>query len=244
MHEPFDITTIIFAVLAVFVVWKLRSVLGTRTGNERPPFDPFAARRKAREGSANPVGETGTVIRLPGAADDRASEPAPAPAGPGEQWAGFVNPDTRAAEGLDRIKSADPSFSAAGFMEGARAAYEMIVSAYAAGDRNTLAPLLAKDVLDSFTASIAQREAQGHKIETTFVSMDKSVIEDAQLRGRSAQITVRFQPKLINVTRDREGAVVDGSPDQVADVTDLWTFARDVGARDPNWKLVATETAG
>ena len=74
--------------------------------------------------------------------------------------------------------------------------------------------------------------------------MEKSVIEDAQLRGRSAQITIRFQPKLITVTRDRDGAVVDGSPDQVVDVTDLWTFARDIDARDPNWKLVATETVG
>ena len=241
MHEPFDITTVIFAVLAVFVVWKLRSVLGTRTGTERPPFDPFAARRKASDAQANAAGETGKIIRLPGA-DARPSEAAPVATGAGEQWADFVNPDTRAAEGLDRIKSADPSFSAAAFIEGARAAYELIVSAYASGDRNALTPLLSKDVLDSFGASIAEREAKGRKIETTFVSMDKSVIEDAQLRDRSAQITVKFQPKLITVTRDRDGAVVDGSPDQVADVTDLWTFARPIDAPDPNWKLVATET--
>lgn len=242
MHEPFDITTVIFALLAVFVVWKLRSVLGTRTGTERPPFDPFAARRKAGEANAKASGETGTVIRLPGAPEGRATESAPAAPVAGEQWADFVNPETRAAEGLERIKNSDPSFSAAAFVEGARAAYELIVSAYAAGDRNALAPLLSKDVLDSFGASIAEREAQGRKIETTFVSMDKSLIEDAQLRDRSAQITVRFQPKLITVTRDRDGAVVDGSPDQVADVTDLWTFARNTDARDPNWKLVATET--
>ena len=243
MHEPFDISTVIFAVLAIFVVWKLRSVLGTRTGTERPPQDPFAARRKAREGNPNAAGETGTVIRLPGAAEERPSD-SPGPTAPVDPWLGFANPDTRAADGLARIKAADPAFSVQGFIEGARAAYEMIVLAYAAGDRNTLVPLLAKDVLDSFSASISDREAQGRKIETTFVSMDKSVIEDAQLKDRSAQITVRFQPKLITVTRDRDGTVVEGSPDQVAEVTDLWTFARDVGARDPNWRLVATETVG
>lgn len=241
MHEPFDVTTVIFAVLAVFVIWKLRSVLGTRTGNERPPFDPFAARRKASDARANAAGETGTVIRLPGA-DVRTNETEPAPHVADEQWADFVDPNSPAAEGLDRIKRADPSFSAASFIEGARAAYELIVSAYAAGDRSALAPLLSKDVLDSFGASIGEREAKGLKIETTFVSMDKSLIEDAQLRDRTAQITVRFQPKLVTVTRDRDGTVVEGSPDQVAEVTDLWTFARAIDERDPNWKLVATET--
>lgn len=244
MHEPFDISTVVFAVLAVFVVWKLRSVLGTRTGNERPPFDPFAARRKPGEGDPKAQGETGTVIRLPGAADGRASEGTPTSPASGEQWANFVNPETRATEGLERIRTADPSFSASAFIDGARAAYEMIVLAYAAGDRQALAPLLSTDVLDSFSASIAQREAQGHKVETTFVAMDRSVIEDAQLREQTAQITVRFQPKLITLTRDRDGAVVDGSPDQVSDVTDLWTFARNIDARDPNWRLVATETIG
>ena len=236
MHQPFDITTVIFALLAVFVVWKLRSVLGTRTGQERPPFDPFAARRKARDGNANPA-ETGTVIRLPGSPDSKVAPPPPP-----EDWAKFIEPGSSAAEGLARIRAADPSFSPQGFVEGARAAYEMIVLAFASGDRAALSPLLAKDVFDSFSAALAERERKGHTVETTFVSMEKALIADAQLRGRTAQVAVKFQPQLISVTHDRDGTVVDGSTDQVADVTDLWTFAREAGSRDPNWKLVATET--
>ena len=240
MHQPFDITTVIFAVLAVFVVWKLRSVLGTRTGTERPPYDPFEARRKARESGANPPpGETGTVIRLPGAADPKA-EPQRPPAA--EQWDKLIEPGSRAADGLEQIRRADPGFSAQGFIDGARAAYEMIVMAFAAGDRSVLEPLLAKDVFDSFATAIADREQKGHKVETTFVSMEKVLIADAQLRGKTAQIAVKFHPQLITVTRDRDGEVVDGSTDHVADVIDLWTFARDADSRNPNWKLVATET--
>ena len=243
MHEPFDVTTIVFAVLAVFVVWKLRSVLGTRTGNERPPYDPFAARRKAGQGNPPPAGETGKVIRLPGAPEERAADAAQSvsPAEPAEAWAKFVAPGSAAA-GLEAISSADPAFSVPAFMEGARAAYEMIVTSFAKGDRQTLAPLLAKDVYDGFAASIAEREAKGHRVDTTFVSMNQAVIEDAALRGRTAQIGVRFQPQMITVTRDPAGAIVGGSPDQVADVVDLWTFARDVDSRNPNWTLIATET--
>lgn len=118
----------------------------------------------------------------------------------------------------------------------------MIVLAFAAGDRATLEPLLARDVFDSFSAAITDREGRGHKVETTFVSMEKALIADAQMRGRTAQVAVKFQPQLITVTRDRDGAIVDGSTDHVADVTDLWTFARDINSRDPNWRLVATET--
>ena len=239
MHQPFDITTVIFALLAVFVVWKLRSVLGTRTGQERPPFDPFAARRKAREGNGTAAGETGTVIRLPGSSDARGEAQRQTA---GERWANLIEPNSRAGDGLERIRTADPNFSAEAFLAGARSAYEMIVQAFAAGDRAALEPLLAKDVFDSFSAAIADREARGHKVDTTFVSMEKALITDAQLRGRTAQVVVKFEPQLITVTHDRDGAVVDGSTEHVADVTDLWTFARDTDARDPNWRLVATET--
>lgn len=242
MHEPFDITTVIFAALAVFVVWKLRSVLGTRTGTERPPFDPFAQRRKAREANPNPPGETGTVIRLPGASDERVAEAA-RETSERDAWTKLVGGDaTLVLDNLERIRAADPGFSPPAFVEGARAAYEMIVAAFAKGDKATLTPLLAREVLESFSASIAEREAAGRTMETTFVALDKALIEDAQLRGRVAQITMRFQPKMISVTRDRNGDVVDGSPDRVSDVTDLWTFARESGSPDPNWKLVATET--
>ncbi len=243
MHESFDITTVIFAVLVVFVVWKLRSVLGTRTGTERPPHDPFAERRKTRDAKPGTPGETGTIIRLPGAGDPRVPE-AQRQAPERDGWAKFVSPDaTSALDGLDRIKAADAAFSPADFVQGARMAYEMIITAFAKGDRTALKPLLGRDVLDGFSASIAEREAAGHTLETTFVSLDKALIEDAQLRGRTAHITMRFQPQLISVTRNREGEAIEGAPDQVNQVTDLWTFARESGAPDPNWKLVATETA-
>ncbi len=253
MHQPFDISTVIFAVLAIFVVWKLRSVLGTRTGTERPPFDPFEARRKLREGKsahdatssdrsngAEPPRGPGTVIRLPGA-DDTVADPAKVPADRAESWTEAVEPGSRALDGLVKIAAADPTFTAESFMTGARAAYEMIVMGFAAGDREALKPLLARDVYDGFNAAITSREERGQKNETTFVSTEKSLVRDAHIKGRTAQVAILFHSKMIAVTRDRDGAVVEGAPDQVGDVFDLWTFAREVGSRDPNWKLVATE---
>ena len=247
MQQSFDPSIIIFAVLAIFVVWKLRSVLGTRTGTERPPFDPFEARRKLREGKsdrnaapAEPGRGPGQVIPLP-RGDDR-SAPSVAPAvDPAAAWREHVEPGSTALDGLGRIAAADRNFEPNGFMQGARGAYEMIVKGFADGDRATLKPLLAKDVFDGFDAAIAAREARGEKNETTFVSTEKSLIHDAHLRGRTAQVTIRFQSKMITVTRGADGTVTDGSPDQVADVFDPWTFAREVDARDPNWRLVATE---
>ena len=248
MHQPFDPSIIVFAALAIFVVWKLRSVLGTRTGTERPPFDPFEARRKLREGKAGrdaappePGRGPGQVIPLQRGEAPRPAEPARPAADPAEQWRGLVEPGAQALDGLVKIGAADPSFTAASFMGGARAAYEMIVGGFAAGDRAALKPLLAKDVYDGFEAAIAAREARGERNETTFVSTDTSLVHDAQLRGRTAQVTIRFQSKMISVTRDSSGNVIDGAPDRVAEVFDLWTFAREVDARDPNWRLVATE---
>jgi predicted lipid-binding transport protein (Tim44 family) len=244
MNEPFDISTVIFALLAVFVVWKLRSVLGTRTGNERPPFDPFASRRKLRDptpNGANGTAETGKVIRMPGLPEERPANGGTAAPDAAAPWMPYVQPGSRALDGLVLIGQLDPSFTAAAFMNGARAAYEIIVTAFAAGQRDTLAPLLAKDVLEGFATAIVDREARGDKVEMTFVSMEKSMIEEAQLRGRTAQVTIRFQARLISVTRNREGTVIEGSPDQTAEIIDVWTFARDVDSRNPNWRLVATE---
>jgi predicted lipid-binding transport protein (Tim44 family) len=105
-----------------------------------------------------------------------------------------------------------------------------------------LRDLLSRDVFEGFAAAIADREKRGETVDTTFVSIDKATIEEAELRGKSAQITVRFQSKLISATRDREGIIIDGAADKVVDVTDIWTFARDTSQRDPNWKLIATES--
>ena len=236
MQDSLDITTVVFAVLAIFVLFKLRSVLGTRTGNERPPADPFS-RPRPDEKAADPAASDGNVIRLPGAAvRDQADT-----ATPQDRWGALAQPT--AFEGLDAIAAADPAFTGKSFLAGAGSAYEMIIAAFAAGNTEMLKGLLAQDVFDSFAGAISARQARGETVETTFVSMDKSLIAEAQLRGKTAQITVRFASKLITATHDKAGAVIDGSTEKVVDVIDVWTFAREAGARDPNWKLVATESA-
>ncbi len=235
MQEPFDITTIIFALLAAFVVWKLRSVLGTRTGHERPPQE-----RPGRVGPAEDGKPEGKVIRLPGASTDASAGADEGRVG-AERWAPFAAPGSGVAAGFDQIAALDPTFRPREFVEGAKSAYEMIIGAFAVGERQTLKGLLAKDVYDSFATAIAERESRGETVETTFVSIDKCDYVDVQMRGKTANVSVRFQSKLISATRDRSGAVIDGNPDKVVDMVDIWTFARDITSRDPNWRLVATE---
>jgi predicted lipid-binding transport protein (Tim44 family) len=238
MHDVFDIYTIIFLALAVFIFLRLRSVLGQRTGRERPPYDPYSARDKMR-----PAAEK--VISLPNRAAETqkpAEKPADVPAAtPTDRWNGVAAAGSPVAAGLDAIVAADPKFDAKHFVAGARSAYEMIVTAFAEGDRRALKDLLSRDVYDGFDGAIADREKKGNKLETRFVSIDSADITGAETRGRTAQVTVRFVSQLVSVTRDAQGVVVDGNPDKVTDVTDVWTFARDVSSRDPNWKLVATE---
>lgn len=228
----FDIYTIIFLALAVFIFMRLRSVLGQRTGRERPPYDPYSARDTVRPAD--------NVVALPGRTADKQPPPVEA-LPPAERWKGIAQPGTPLAGGLDAIVSEDKSFDPQHFIAGARAAYEMIVNAYAEGDRRTLKNLLSREVYEGFEAVIRDREARGETVETKFVSIDTTDITAAEMRGKTAQITVRFVSQLISVTRDRAGNVIDGSPDKVTEVTDVWTFARDISTRDPNWKLVATE---
>ncbi|WP_131833339.1 Tim44/TimA family putative adaptor protein [Ancylobacter aquaticus] len=240
----FDIYTIIFLALAVFIFIRLRSVLGQRTGRERPPYDPYSRRDAAKA----PAGPGDKVVNFPGTANDTA--PLPTPVEPVEdaepspaRWAGVAEVGSAVANGLDAIAAQERDFDAKHFLTGARAAYEMIVVAFAHGDRAALKDLLARDVFDGFSAAITEREQRGETMETQFVGIEKADIVEADARGNSAQITVRFLSQLISVTHDKQGGVVDGDPEQVADVTDVWTFARELGARDPNWKLVATEAA-
>jgi len=225
--QELDATTIIFAALAIFVLFKLRSVLGTRTGEERPPFNPFERRApaEAEEGS--------NVIRMPGSG--------PAPQTPEQRWGDYG--ERYAFAGLEAIAAADAQFNRKDFANGARSAYEFIVTAFAQGNRDALRDLLSADVFENFEAAIAAREERHEKSETHFVSIDKVWIEEAQLRDRTAQVTVQFTSKIITVTRNAAGEVVDGSTDRIVDVVDVWTFAREAGASDPNWRLVATEAA-
>jgi predicted lipid-binding transport protein (Tim44 family) len=229
----FDIYTIIFLALAVFIFLRLRSVLGQRTGRERPPYDPYSARDAVHSSNDN-------VVALPNRGGEAPAASTPATE-PEERWKGIAEPGSALAAGLDAVIHGDPSFDAKHFVVGARQAYEMIVTAYAEGDRRTLRSLLSKDVYEGFDNAIRERETKGETAETRFVSIDRSDITAAEVRGSSAQVTVRFVSQLVSVTRDRSGNVIDGNPDKVTDVTDVWTFARDLGSRDPNWKLVGTE---
>ena len=235
MQDVFDIYTIIFLALAVFIFLRLRSVLGQRTGRERPPYDPYSAREPAGQASDK-------VVALPNRKPEAVtSQPAESAVPAGERWKGVAEPGSELAAGLDAVVGADPTFDPKHFLTGARAAYEMIVTAYAEGDRRTLKNLLSRDVYEGFDAAIGEREKRGETVESRFVSIDSADITGAELRGRSTQVTVRFLSQLISATRDKQGNVVDGNAEKVSEVTDVWTFARDVGTRDPNWKLVATE---
>jgi predicted lipid-binding transport protein (Tim44 family) len=235
MQDVFDFWWIIYATIAVVIFVKLRSVLGQRTGRERPPYDPYSARDTVRPSTND------NVVALPARAAEPVPKPADAAVPAADRWSGIAEPGSAVATGLDSIAREDKSFDGKHFIAGARAAYEMIVTAFAEGDRRSLKNLLSRDVYDGFEAAIREREAKGETAESRFVSIDKSDITDAELRGRTAQITIRFVSQLVSITRDRDGAVIEGNPEKVTDVTDVWTFARDLSSRDPNWKLVATE---
>ena len=222
-----DLPTVIFALVALFVAYKLRSVLGMRSDSERPTGGLLAPLRRA-PGPANPV--------VP--VDAAPPGPTP-PAAAADRWMGVADP--AAWSGLDAIAAADKSFSPEGFVSGARGAYEIIVHAFAAGEAATLRGLMAADAFANFDNAIRARTAAGHTVSTTVVSIDGATIVAAQLAGTMAQIGVRFASKLASVTRDRAGTVVDGSPTEVADHLDLWTFMRDPRSRDPNWRLTATQ---
>lgn len=230
----FDIYTIIFLALAVFIFLRLRSVLGQRTGRERPPYDPYSSARDALRPSPGDK-----VVALPGRAPD--TQKSTEPVEPVDRWKGIAEPGSALANGLDAIAREDKSFDVNQFITGARAAYDMIVTAYAAGDTRQLKNLLGREVFEGFETAIKDRDSRGEKVETRFVSIDGADLVAAELRGKTAQVTVRFQSQLVSVTRDKSGNVIDGSADKVTEVTDVWTFARDISSRDPNWKLVATE---
>ncbi len=230
--EFFDFGTIFFLVAAIVIFFQLRNVLGRRTGNERPPFDPYTTARADTKPEGAPGENVVSLPRRKGAAEidnTYAAIDAAAPAG------------TELNRGLRAIYDADPSFDPKTFVEGAKMAYEMIVMAYADGDRRTLKNLLSREVHDGFVAAIADRESRNEKIQSSFVGIDKAEIVNAEMKGSEAHVTLRIVSELISATRNADGEVIDGDPEKVAEVKDVWTFARDTRSRDPNWKLVATE---
>lgn len=218
---------ILFAMIAAFLVLRLRSVLGRRTGHQRRVENPLARRGAEQENGK----ASDNVVELP----DRSR---------GARDAAFetVDDSDPLAAGLTQIRIADPNFDPEGFAHGARAAFEMIVQAYAEGDLKTLRNMLNDEVYGRFSEAIKAREAAGETLETTIVGFRSADIVEARLDGRTAFVTVKFVSEQLNVTRDKAGEAVDGDPDHVTDVTDLWTFARNTRARDPNWTLVETRS--
>ncbi|MCG8355400.1 MAG: Tim44/TimA family putative adaptor protein [Kiloniellales bacterium] len=224
---------IIFAAIAAFLVLRLRGVLGKRTGHDQPPrYDPFRKDKSEEAGQDK-------VIPLPDRAAQNAEGEEEVPA-PSEEAA---DADMPPASGVTQVKLADKSFDPDGFLQGAKAAFEMIITAFAQGDARALRPLLSNDVYEDFTSAIKAREDAKETLETTLVGMEEAEIIEAEVQGKTAFVTVKFVSEQVNVTRDEKGKVVDGDESHVASITDIWTFGRNTRSRDPNWTLVATRSS-
>lgn len=223
MAGGFPVDLILFAMVAAFLVLRLRSILGRRTGFERPA-DPLDARPGAEprpieapvEPMAQPMGPTARIA-LP-------------PAG------------SPAAEALDRITAQDPGFSARSFLEGAQGAFAMIVESFAKGDRETLRGLLSPDVFGDFDAAIDARVQANERQTTRIEAMREAELVEVDLKESVATLTVRFVTDQVNTTHDASGQVVAGS-DVPTETIDLWSFSRDLSSPDPTWLLVATRSA-
>ena len=241
MKELFDPLNLVLAAIALMVIWRLRSVLGQRTGHERPPIDPYANPRKPIASVPLETGG-GKVLEFPSGREDSPKK-ADAEAEPKAPiWAGFAEAGSPLAAGLEKLVQADPAFSPKEFLEGAKLAYEMIVEAFAQGDKPALKNLLSREVFDGFSKAIEKRSQAGEKLDFQFVGFEKVDFVSAGLVGKRAGITLKFASQMISATHDKAGALIDGNPKEVRDITDLWTFERDVTQKDPNWRVVATET--
>ncbi|MEA3014874.1 MAG: hypothetical protein QOD42_3419 [Sphingomonadales bacterium] len=210
---------VLLAMIALFVGLRLYAVLGTRTGHEQQPVirpEPAAEKPRAQlaaDISANPAEPTGFAY------------------------------EQGAASGIRAIIAADPNFDVARFIEGAQAAYRMVLEAFWKGDRAELAFLAGDKVCKAFETSIDEREAAGHVLDNRLVAIERAAIEDARLNGKFAEIEVRFDAFVAAITRDKDGVLVGGSMSDAVPANDIWTFQRDLKSRDPNWRLVETEEA-
>lgn len=222
MSGGFPIDLILFAMVAAFLVLRLRSVLGKRQGYERPPQVPGMP--EARSARVESITED---IAPPPRADGarRILPPSSSPAG----------------QGLSRIAAADPSFDPYAFLDGAEGAFRMIVAAFAQGDRQTLRNLLSDDTYAGFEQAVTARENAGEAQRTEIRAMQELTIESAALNGNLAEVTVRFVSDQVNITTKNQ-EIVAGA-DAVTEVVDIWTFQRDVSRKDPTWKLTATRSA-
>ena len=213
------LSLLVLAGIAIFLILRLRSVLGTRDGFEKPAARPAPAGRPARREFE--------VIE----------------GGPDQDITDHVEDGSDAAKALAAMKLAEPGFSVTEFLQGARGAYEMILMAFERGDVEGLRRFLADDVMETFETVIRDREAQGLLIEAEFVGVREIALHGASFArdGNEAEVTVRFVGELTSVVRNADGAIVEGDPNEIKRQRDVWTFARRMGSDDPNWVLVATD---
>jgi len=238
MDNGFDIYTLLFLILAVVIFLRLKNVLGRRTGNERRHHDPYTASDAKSNGAQR--GTQDTVVPMH---PEQSLEIAEDSVSIEDRIKDFAPKGSPLASGLMAIGKADKNFDPALFLSGAKEAYEMIVVAFAEGNKRALRQLLGNDVYDGFVGAIEERTERGERVDSSFIGIDKTDMIEAELKRKSALITVKFISQLITSTLDKKGKVIDGDPKKVREVTDIWTFSRDVSTRDPNWKLVATEAA-
>jgi predicted lipid-binding transport protein (Tim44 family) len=212
------IQLLVLAGIAVFLILKLKSVLGTREGFEKPPIPQDDAKPRGRASFE--------VIE----------------GGPDRDIIDHVPDGSDAAKALAAMKSAEPSFAVGEFLGGARGAYEMIFMAFEAGDMAQIKPFLGTDAFESFSEAVEAREAQGLTIEAKFIGIRELVLQDATFDAvtREGEISVRFVAELNSVVRNKMGEIVEGSATEIKRQRDVWTFSRQMGAQDPNWLLVAT----
>lgn len=244
MGNNYDI--ILIGLVAVFLILRLRAVLGKRTGSERPPArDPFTPPAPPPAAPSNGGARLGdapaakdNVVPLPGVSSP-VQRPSSATSGPGGIRATVL---PAATAGVAAIRAADPSFDPFAFADGARAAFTTIVESFAKGDTQPLRALLDGATFASFEAAIRGRNERREKAETTLIGFEASDIAAASLKDDLAEVTVRFVSEQINVVRNAEGQIADGNPNEVQKVVDLWTFRRDTKSRDPNWLLIKTES--
>lgn len=237
MNTIFDPFNLLLLGIALVIFWRLRSVLGSRTGNERPPFDPYAATRKPE---VAPEKAPGTVLRFPKEQPGE-SVPVGVVEPPLPVWAGYAPEGSALAAAIARLAEADANFTPKSFIDGAKLAYEMIVEGFAKGDKAALKDLLSKDVFEGFATAIDARAAAGQTVETRFVGIDKADIKAIELAGKRASITMKFVSEIISVTLAKDGSLVEGDAKEIREITDVWTFERDIASRDPNWKLAETQ---
>ncbi|MFA7305724.1 MAG: Tim44/TimA family putative adaptor protein [Hyphomicrobium sp.] len=248
MSGQFDLITLIALIVAVAAIIKLRSVLGHRTDDDEQRVERLRAREREASQRAGAEAPSADVITMPRRDRDTSpAAPAAEAAGPTAETRinayPVSNPDITA--GLLDVAKLDPEFDPESFVTGAGRAYEMIVSAFAEGNRRMLKDLLSKDVFDGFSAAIADRESRGEVLDQQFVGIKKADIVDAEVKNGTAALTIRFVSELISATRDKAGEVIAGDAQKIKDVTDIWIFSRDVSSAkargNPNWRLVATQ---